>query len=260
MSEPQRSTKFQMWRSPLAVGPVLFTVVFLIRSFTPMFDPLVFSIAAALAVVVAFMMTGQRWAGLAFYIFPVALFTSPAGREFSFNLSAVDNRLWRWHALVGLISLGIGCVAAGFVTIGHAPKRWPLTTGFAAGVGLGGLMIGAIGALFSHPGYGQTISTATRESLPVIEMLNYGYDVPELQLTENTAFAAVVQNSSNLPHTITIDSLDIDLYVPAGRSSVLELSPEQLTKGANAFPMYCTVGDHATLGMRRSIEFVRLSK
>ncbi len=82
------TNRFALWRSPLAGGPILVLLVFVFRSLTPMFDATVASISGVLSVVVAFMLAGQRWAGMAFLVLPIALFASPAGREFSFNLSA----------------------------------------------------------------------------------------------------------------------------------------------------------------------------
>jgi hypothetical protein len=245
-------SSFALWQSPLAIGPVLFLGTFVMRSAFPAFDPLVFSITIALLAVVVCMFAGQRWAGAAFQVFPVALFTSPAGREFSFNLSAVDDRIWRWHAVVGLVSLGVGMVASVFVMLGRRPGGWTLGASLLGGAGIGALMVAAMAALFGHPGFGQTLSAQTIDSLPVIDMVNYAYDVPELNVQESKNFAIRVKNPSNLPHTITIDSLGIDLYVPAGRSSVLELTAEQM---AGPVPIYCTVGDHRALGMQRNLKF-----
>jgi hypothetical protein len=254
-----RSTnRFVLWRSPLALGPILVLGAFVFRSLTPLFDTTVALISGVLIVVVAFMLVGQRWSGFAFLVLPVALFTSPAGREFSFNLSAVDNPIWRWHSIVGLLSVGVGSVAAVFVARGRPPRnghhRLRLVANMAGGVGLGGLMIVAMSALFPHPGFGQAMSNQKIDSLPVIEMLNYAYDVPKLQASAGNPFSAVVKNSTNLPHTITIESLDIDLYVPAGRFSVIEIGPDEVNPRGSRIPMYCTVGEHRTLGMERTLD------
>jgi hypothetical protein len=252
------TNRFALWRSPLAVGPILVLVVFVFRSLTPMFDATVASISGVLAVVVGFMLAGQRWACMAFLMLPIALFTSPAGREFSFNLSAVDDPIWRWHSIVGLLSVGVGCVAAVFVALGKAPpvgnRRAPLVASMAGGLGIGALMIVAMSALFPHPGFGQSLSNEKIVSLPEIEMLNYAYDFRELQATAGKTFTAVVKNSTNLPHTITIESLDIDLYVPAGRFSVIEIGPDDVGPSGSRIPMYCTVGDHRALGMERALD------
>jgi hypothetical protein len=244
---------FVLRKSPLAIGAILFAATFVMRSVMPMLDTIVLSITIALLVVVAFMFIGHRWAGLAFQAFPIALFTSPAGREFSFNLTAVDNSIWRWHAVIGLVSLGVSSVVAVYVMLGRAPRSRSLAATLVGGLAFGALMIAAISALYSHPGFGRSLSAETVDSLPVIEMVNYGYFAPDLRRTSEGGFAAVVKNPSNLPHTVTIDVLDIDLYVPAGRSSVLEITAQQMQVLTDQLPIYCTVGDHLALGMKDTL-------
>jgi hypothetical protein len=256
MSEPKPSgTTFALWRSPLAIAPLVFLGVFVIRSVFPMFDSIVFSITVALVVVTAAMLIGQRWAGGAFLIFPVALFTSPAGREFAFNLSAIDNRMWRWHSIVGLVAMGITSVVAVFVMVGRQPRGSALAGNLAGGSALGALMIAALSALHGHPGFGQDLSAQTIDSLPAIDLLNYAYDVPDLKVTDAEGLTVRLDNPSNLPHSVTIDSLNINVFVPAGRSSVLELTAEQLRQERGQLPVYCIVGDHKALGMARTLEF-----
>lgn len=96
--------------------------------------------------------------------------------------------------------------------------------------------------------------STTVESLPEIELLNYAYDYPDLRVAEGTTFAAKVTNTTNLPHSVTIESLDIDLYVPAGRYSILEITPEQLQSIETNLSMYCTIGEHRDLGMSRTLD------
>jgi hypothetical protein len=250
---PSSPSRFALWRSPLAIGPVLFIIVFLYRSVTPFFDGIVTSISAGLIVVVAFMFAGHRWAGVAFAAFPIALFTSPAGREFSFNLSSVDDSIWRWHAIIGLLSLGVSSVAAVLVALGRVPRGPRLAASLAGGVAFGTLMIVAIDAMFPHPGFGRKLTSQTIASLPKIDMLNYAYDLPDLLVANGEGFIALVDNPSNLPHSLTIDSLGIDVYVPAGRYSILEITPEQLLGAEDGLHMYCTVGEHRMLGMERPL-------
>jgi hypothetical protein len=254
--EPQatRST-FALWRSPLAVAPLLFLGTFVMRSVFPMFDSIVFSITVALTVVTAAMFVGQRWAGGAFLLFPVALFTSPAGREFAFNLSAIDNRVWRWHSIVGLVAMGISCVVAVYVMLGRKPGGLHLAGSLVGGSALGAIMIAALASIHSHPGFGQTLSAQTIASLPAIDLLNYAYDIPDISVTGTESLTLRVDNPSNLPHSVTIDSLDINVFVPAGRSSVLEISAKQLQQTRGQLPIYCIVGDHKALGMARTLGF-----
>lgn len=248
------SAGFALWKSPLALGPVLFTGVFAYRSFVPMFDGIITAVTAGLIGVVTFMFVGQRWAGLAFLVFPVAVFTSPAGREFSFNLTAVDSPVWKWHSAIGLLSLGVSTLAAGFVAMGRPPRPIQLAGTLASGLGFGGVMIWTISALYPHPGFGRNVPTSALKSLPEIELLNYAYEYPDLRVAEGATFTAKVTNRTNLPHSLTIESLGIDVYIPAGRYSVVEITPEQLQSIETKLSMYCTIGEHRSLGMARTLD------
>jgi hypothetical protein len=243
---------FRVRRSPLALAPLTFIAMFVIRSLIPIFDPIFASITVAMIVVVTFMFLGKRWSGLAFLVFPVALFTTPGGREFSFNLSSVDNTAWRWHAIVGLLSMGVGSVVA-VQTIRDKPllARSQLANG-VGGLLLGVLMITGLSTLYPMASSSRSFTPTERTALPSISLLNYGIDIPDLRVRKRTDFHAVVRNPSDLPHTLTIAALNIEVYVPARRWAILEIGRDQLPR--QPLLVYCTIADHRSLGMERTLE------
>jgi hypothetical protein len=83
-------------------------------------------------------------------------------------------------------------------------------------------------------------------------MLNYTYDPIVVEAGTDGVCRARLVNPSDAPHTFTIDSIDLEVYVPAGRWAVLELSPDDLTGAPLA--AICTIGDHLALGMAGTVE------
>ena len=238
-----------LWRTPLALAPVVFAVLFLVRSVTPVLDTTLLSIGALLVVVTGGLLVGRRWAALAYLIFPVAVFASPAGREFSFHLSAIDSAGWRWFAVLSLLSLGTSVGVVALVLLDRRPTLKMGTASVAGGLLLGGLMIVAIQALHSHPAFGDDLSDDEIAALPVIELVNYGYlaDGP-ITIPTGGTFRAVLENPSDLPHTFTVEELDVEVYVPARRWAIVELDGSSI--GGDEVEIICTIGDHLEQGMR----------
>ncbi len=238
--------EFVLRRSPLAIAPIVFIGAFAVRSVSPILDTTVLSVTVGLIVVTVLMFAGKRWAGILFQAFPIAVFASPAGREFAFNLSSTDNPLWRFHSFVSLISLGVSAVAAIFVARGKGlPKATFIGTGL--GVLAGAAMIAGLVRVNDLSTASITVEEAEKSRVPVINLLTYGYELPDLELRRGKVFHAVLNNPSSLPHTMTIDALGLEVYVPAKRRAVLEINPDQLRK--SPLSVYCSVGNHKELGM-----------
>ena len=58
--------------------------------------------------------------------------------------------------------------------------------------------------------------------------------------------------SPDPPHTFTIDALDLGVYVPAGRWSVIEIDGTDLAAGQ--LELFCSIGDHQANGMQGVLE------
>lgn len=169
MSAVSRST-----RAVLAVGPLVFAALFLFRSVRPVLDTTILAIGLALVVVTGGLLAGRRWAA-AYVIFPVAVFASPAGREFSFHLSAVDSDAWRWFAVVSLLALGLALGVVALVLLDRPVTKPAGGASLGGGLAVGFLMIVAIQAIEPHPAFGGELSDDEIAALPVIELVNFGY-------------------------------------------------------------------------------------
>ncbi len=236
-------------RAMAMIGPPTFLILYAARAVNP-FDPTLVAIAAALAVVTVALLRRHRWAGFAYILFPVAVFSSPAIRELSFNLTAAGAGPWRWWAIAALVSLGVATATALVVASG--------ATEFSAWSGalVGGSVLGALLLLIApvvsrQPAFGRDLTDEELAALPVIDLLNYRYE-PALLTVEATGTQWFrLDNPSSLPHTVTVESLDLEVWVPAGRWAVLELDADKL---ADPVAFYCSVGDHRDLGMSGLIE------
>ena len=237
------------WQAVLAVGPVVFLGLLVLRAVTPVVDTTLLSISLVIGIVTSGTVAGRRWAALAYLVVPVALLTSPAGRELSFDLSAIDSTGWRWFAVGSLLSAGVATAAAILVLLGRQPSPSNGAAAVVGGLALGGLMIVAVQGISSHPGFGSDLSDEEIAALPVVELVNYGYlsDGP-ITLPADGTFRARLENPSDLPHTFTVEEVDVEVYVPARRWAIVELDGASL--GADEVAIICTVGDHLDRGMQ----------
>lgn len=238
-----------LWRAALAVGPIVFLGLLVVRAVTPVVDPTLLSISLVIAIATAGTVAGWRWAALAYLLVPVALLTSPAGRELSFDLSAVDSSGWRWFAVGSLLSVGVATAVAILVLVGRQPSPSTGAATIVGGLALGAVMIVGIQALEPHPAFGDDLGDEEVAALPVIELVNYGYlaDGP-ITVPSDATFRARLDNPSDLPHTFTVEELDVEVYVPAGRWAIVELDGTLLV--GDDVEIICTVGDHLEQGMQ----------
>ncbi len=106
--------------------------------------------------------------------------------------------------------------------------------------------------LSPQPGFGGDLTTEELDALPVIETLNFGYNPPIVSLQEGDIYRAKVVNPSDLPHTITIEAIDLEVDVPVGRWSVIEIVGSELAAGQ--LELFCSIGDHQAKGMQALLE------
>ena len=235
----------------LSVGPLALAVLFLIRALVSGPDPLLLQIFVVLAIAVGALVAGSRIGAGVVLLLVLALFQPVTTRDFSFNLSSVDEPLWRLWAIGSILAMGCTFAASILVLIGEIDFRRAIG-GLAVGLVLGAGLIPLFSTLAPQPGFGGDLSTEEIGALPVIEMLNFGYDPPIVSLQEGEFYRAKVINPSDLPHTITIKAIDLEVWVPAGRWSVIEIDGAELAAGQ--LELVCSVGDHRAKGMLALLE------
>lgn len=78
-----------------------------------------------------------------------------------------------------------------------------------------------------------------------IEAFSFGYTPGELQAKAGEAIKLTITNSSGIPHTFTIDELQVDVRLSPGKTKTIEFTPNK----AGDFSYYCTIPGHKAAGM-----------
>jgi plastocyanin len=195
--------------------------------------------------------TGWRWApllGVALYVFllltsvPVLLsaLSHPSDTYlFAFNVIALA------LATVG-ITAGIGATIQNYrrSAVNRPAPRW-----LAAGLtGLTGVVLGAILAaalVGASADTGAGVSSQTLEALPSFTTQRSEFAPAALNARIGQPVALRLDNRDNTPHTFTIQELNIDIYMPAGKSALGLFTPTK----AGTFAITCEYHPamHATL-------------
>jgi hypothetical protein len=240
----------------LGVGPVVLATLFLVRATTPVVDPLLLGIFVVLTTATVALVGGSRVGAVVVLVLGLALFQPITAREFSFSLTAVDSDLWRAWAVASLVALGWSLVAAAIVLAAgnrvEDASGGRMATGVAAALGLGAVLVAVFPALSPQPAFGGDLDARAIESLPVIELVNFRYEPIVVEAPRAETLRARLVNPSDLPHTFTVESLDLEIYLPAGRWAILEIGADAVESGPLA--VVCTIGDHLALGMAGVIE------
>jgi hypothetical protein len=240
----------------LGLGPISLAALFVVRATVPVVDTVLLAIFVALVAATVGLIAGSRLGAAVVLALGLALFQPMTAREFSFNLSATDSAIWRMWAVASLLSLGwtitaaVVVLAVGQRTDTAAP--WRVGSVASGGLALGFGLVAVFPALAPQPAFGRGLDAEATETLPVIELLNYAYDPVVLEVGADGVYRARLVNPSDEPHTFTIESIGLEIYVPAGRWAVLELTPDDLA--AAPLAVICTIGDHLALGMAGVVE------
>ena len=251
------AARFGSWqRWVLGLGPISLAGLFLVRATVPVVDTVLLAIFVVLVSATVGMIAGSRLGAAVVLALGLALFQPMTAREFSFSLSATDSTIWRMWAVASLLSLGWTIVAAVVVAVlgDRADSAPPWRVGSLAGGGLalGFGLVAVFPALAPQPAFGQGLDAEATETLPVIELLNDAYDPVVVEAGADGVYRARLVNPSDEPHTFTIESIGLEVYVPPGRWAVLELTPDDLAGAPLA--VICTIGDHLALGMAGVVE------
>lgn len=245
------------WRRwVLGAGPIVLAALFLVRATVPVVDPLLLGIFVVLVAGIVGLVAGSRLGAAVVLALGLALFQPVTAREFSFSLSATDSRLWWVWAVGSLVALGWTIVAALVVlAVGSrsdAAAPWRIASLAVGGVALGVGLVALFPMLSPQPAFGEGLDGAEIAGLPVIEMRNFAFDPVVVEVGGDGTYRARLVNVSDVPHTFTVDSIDLEVYVPAGRWALVELSPDDLAGAPLA--VICTIGDHLELGMAGVVE------
>ncbi len=249
--------RFRSWpRWVLGLGPITLAALFLVRATTPVIDATLVGIFVVLVACTVALIGGSRVGAAGVLVLGLALFQPITAREFSFSLGAIDSNAWRIWAVASLVALGWTLVAAVVVLVSgrrtdSVPRRRLAATA-AGGVVLGVALIAVFPALSPQPAFGRDLDADAIAALPVIEMRNFSFAPVVVDVASDETYRARVTNPSDLPHTLTIEALDIEVFVPAGRWAVLELEAGDLADAP--LSVICTIGDHLSLGMAGVIE------
>lgn len=239
-----------MWL--LAVGPGLLVAMFAIRSVRPVVDPTLVSIWVVLLAATVGTILANRIAAGALALLAVAMFQPMVARDLSFSLSGIDSGLWTTWAVVTIIATGWTLVTALVVLAGRPVTMKAGTVAAVVGVSIGVMLLGVFPVLSPQPAYGSDLSADQISELPVIAMVNYAYGLPSTDIASMEPYLAKLVNPSDLPHTFTIESLDLEVYVPAERWAVVEIDPAQLAN--DTLTIICTIGDHLDQGMTARVD------
>jgi hypothetical protein len=258
--EPQPDGRESTWW--IALGPLLLAALLVVRAVAVGGDDATMLLAiAAVTSALAIVGTHVPWlAPLVLVAGPIALLASPARTELSFSLSRPGDTAWFVFALLVAGAVGTSLVAAVAVLARRRVGPFRLGPRVAAGLAVGA--VGTVGfALLvvevdPQPDLGRGLTDAERAALPVVDLVNFAYaiDPTGSLLTPTGRLAFVLDNPSDLPHTFTVDAIDLDVYVPAGRSAVVDV---ELPSDIDRLDVHCAVSEHRALGMVARIDLTR---
>jgi hypothetical protein len=231
--------------------------LFLVRATTPVADPILLSIFVVLLAGAIGLVAGSRPAAGVVLVLALALFQPITAREFAFSLTAIDSSAWRAWAIASVVAIGWSIVAAVVVLVRaertDAQRGSQLGAQVAGGVALGVALLAVFPALAPQPAFGHGLDDDAIAQLPVVELLDFRFEPITVVASSGETYRARLENPTDVPHTFTIESIDLEVYVPAGRWAVLEIDAADLAPGA-PLAVVCTIGDHLSLGMAGVVE------
>lgn len=259
---PNRATPERTLLAWVGLGPVVMAVALVLRALTVRDEiaPVLAAIGVGLlisgVVVVRRRATIPNAAAAAvLMIGPVAIIATDARTELSYNLFRPDET--GWFALTLLMGLGAGLAVAGAVVSALAARPSSSTqrplAGRLIGVVGGALagtaaVLGLIAVVDPQPDLGRSLSEDERAGLPTVALLDFAFAPTAVEVVDDR-MRVRLENPTRLPHTFAVDSLGIDVYVPPGRVTYVDVAVPAGALDGDGARVWCSIGDHEELGM-----------
>lgn len=228
-------------------GPVVLALALVARA-AIVRDDIAGTLVAVAAVIVAAAVGSRRrprLMPLALLLGPVALVVSPARLELAFNLGHRDQAGWFWF------TVGVG-VASGLAVAGAIATWWRAARSavYATTAVVGAAaVLGAIWVAGPQRDLGRSLTDAERSALPTVVLLDFAY-APNLVEVVDGRLRVRLDNPTRLPHSFSVAALDLDVYVPPGRSTFLDVAvPDDVLGSADAAVIHCSIEGDVDLGM-----------
>lgn len=227
----------------LAVSGTAFAALLVFRAVAGPIDPIVLVIGLAYAVLAARTWRPEppTWVPAIWLLTPVILLGSPSGTELRFGLTAPDRPFWSAFAAVALLVAGATSGAALGVLLTSTGRRLPapgpIGVALTAIVAAATLGVGWIGRA--------EVAADPDDHDLVIELADVVFRPNLIELPAGRPVTLRLENTGELPHTLTIDELGLDAYVPAGRWTAIDVVAPTTDVAA-----HCAIGDHADQGMQ----------
>lgn len=167
--------------------------------------------------------------------------------ELSFNLARPAEVWWFLFSLAMMMGAAL-CVASMMGVVRRSKMR-PIGVALTAVVTTALLAV-AVLAVDPQPDLGSGLAPDVTEDLPIVALANYGFGIRESDIGGDR-LQVRLGNETDLPHTFSIDALDLDVYVPAGREAIVDVA---LPNTNEPLSLYCAIGDHADRGMTATLD------
>lgn len=199
-------------------------------------NPALASVALLPLLAVFGYLRSARWAAVPAVLTVVTLLTTRTA-DLSHDLVRPGEVLPFLVAAATVLASGVVLAAAvpGLLDRGRAP--------------LVGLPLGAVlglGLVLVSPQFDDTGGLTPEQvaALPTVAMVDFKFEPGQLTVAEGRPVAFRFDNGTDGAHSFAIESLGIDVTVPAGRTRtvVVDLEP-------GTYPFVCSVGDHEENGM-----------
>lgn len=205
------------------------------------------TIAAPSLAVAVLAPLGLRWrAAFLVGLVPISALVTVGAPVVAFDLNRPGETSYFLGTVIIVVS---ACFAAVLSIAVLLPRtRWVLPA--ALGLGAAASVVVMATTLSGQPASrpaDEGVTVADRAAATELEMIDYAFVADDGGLPAGGTLH--VRNTGELPHDLNIAELDIDVFVPSGRSTYVRLPDAR----PGDRTLICTVGEHASLGMVTTI-------